>query len=93
MVYKHSLFVADLKPDSSTCSGKAVKQGSQVLGCVSDQSSIISKEQTNDSYVGYYRSGLEPLHIEQATVEASMQVYPKRVFLESIKQEATEVRY
>ena len=87
MVYQHSPLVAELKADSSTRSGKVVKQG------VSDQSSIISKEQTSDGCVGYNRSGLEPLHIERATVEASRQVYPKPVFLEGIEQEATEVRY
>ena len=89
MVYQHSLLVAELKPDSSTCSGKVVKQGLQVFGCASDQSSIISKEQTSDGCVGYNRSGLEPLHIERA----SRKVYPKRVFLEGIEQEAREVRY
>ena len=90
MVYQHSLLVAELKPDSSP---KVVKQGLQVFGCASDQSSIISKEQTSDGCVGYNRSGLEPLHIERATVEASRKVYPKRVFKEGIEQEAREVRY
>ena len=39
----HGVLLTDLKPENSTCSGKVVKQGLQVLGCVSDQSTIISK--------------------------------------------------